>query len=290
MGDEVNTMLDDLSFGNQSSDSSKSDAQADEVALSLDAIFGGDESSKSSDGKRQGADGSSDKGDPFNLSKGPRDVDAIIRQLQSERDSNKSRATKLDEEVKQYKPVADFLTSLYEDQNLKEAFIAEIAPDLVKTKDPLTFVQESIKKEFGDDFTPSDDPKDLKTMLYNERLKELYGEYKARSSKVPTTLAQLREQRKKERESANMSAMVEKKDIMVKHNWTDDDWGNFAAWANKVKLNHMATIYDNAVKKPQAKAPYLANQSGKPLTPNALRSELDQFFGPTRNFGSMKTN
>lgn len=255
----------------------------DEILQGIETMFGG-ASDDNSDGKPKPEDSPSIKNDdPFGMKNMPSDPEALLRKLQSERDSTRAKLQKVEQEMTQYKSIADFMTSLYEDQELKQAFIAELAPDLAKPKDPLSFIQERLKKEFGDDFTPNKEETaqiGTRSWLYNERAKDLFAEYKDSNKKLPGSLKELREKRKKAKDEQSQAALLEKKDIATKMKWDEETWNGFADWVGKVKGIHMAKIY-NGLRQKTSSAPFLAGQNGgKPLTGSQYKAELDKFFGP----------
>lgn len=252
---------------------------SDPVLDDIRALFGDD--------KGDGAESSDDK-DPFKDfkdDKSPRDPKALLQRLQSERDSYRDRLKNYENELKEYKPIADFMASLYEDEEARAAFIGELAPDLVKPKDPLTFIQEGLKKEFGADFTPNKEEAGVigsKTWLYNERGKDLLQAWKEKNAKTPSNLKSLAERRKKAREDALKAAEREKQEIMSKFKWDDTEWEEFSKWAPKFRGIHLADIWTRAKKAKGGKRSPLSPTGipgGKPFVPSQFKKELDEMFG-----------
>jgi hypothetical protein len=258
----------------------------DPILEDISAIFGEGPGDEVSSGRKKAIDGLSSVGDiAFTANNAPSNPEELLRRLQSERDKATAQVKKYEAEVNQYKPIADFIASLDQDQSLKEAFIAELAPDLVKPKDPLTFIQERLKKEFGEEFTPDKHEADLfgsQTWLYNERAKELLQEYRTANNKVPKSLKDLRAERKLQREEAQRQAVLEKQEIMNKRAWDEDKWSRFTKWIGGVKGMHMAAIWEGLESRKGGTSPSsLAGQpGGRPLVPSQLKANLDKMFGP----------
>lgn len=221
--------------------------------------------------------------DPFGKEGMPKDPEALLKKLQSERDSTRAQNQKLSAELKQVKPIAEFVSSLYEDETARHAFIADLEPELLKPKNPLTFIQEGLKKEFGEEFTPNPEETNIfgsQTWLYNERAKDLLSEYKEKSKKTPTTLKELKEQRKRDHDSAALDAQTQRREVMEKFKWDDGVWDEFSKWASSVKLVHMGLLFNNIKSKKGLTAPNIAGQSGgRPLAPAKIQAELDNMFG-----------
>ena len=265
---------------------------SDPVMSDIEVLFGketGVDSSDGADTRNQRATSSqkttfSDE-DPFASNKRnmPRDPEALLRQLQSERDQARAEVQKTQAEVQKYKTYEDFLASIQEDKELRHAFIAELEPELVKPKDPLTFIQEGLKKEFPG-FTPNADETNMygsPTWLYNERAKDLFTEWKSKAT-VPPTLKELKAKRTAARQAAQAAALQEKQQVVSDLKWDENTWESFVGWVGKVKTTHMAKIWDKIQKQAMSKspAPFAVGQSGgSAFSPSTYQSHLDTMFG-----------
>jgi len=263
----------------------------DPILQDIDKLFGDSNTdSNSSQGGKQKSQGSPSfqGGDPFQRKPGdttPNNPEELLKRLQSERDSARASVSKYEAELKQYRPIAEFINSLPDDEAARKAFIAELEPDLVKPKDALTFVKEGLKKEFGEEFTPNIEESGVfgsPTWLYNERARDLLSEWKNQKTQVPTSLKELRETRKRKREEETQAAMLEKQEIMTKRKWDDNRWDSFAKWVGSVKGIHMAAFFDYIENRRESnKSPFsLAGMpGGSPLKGSKMMENLDKFFG-----------
>lgn len=206
--------------------------------------------------------------------------------FQSKYDKAQAELSRVKPEYERYKSVADFVNQVYEDPVVKQAFLAEVAPDVFKPADPYDALQEQLKKEFGEDFTPDDDEasKPLsKTWRYYKRVDELYSDITSkRNSAVPKTLKELRESRKAQQEAQAREAEAEKADIMRELNWTESDWQDLLGWVPQLKTKHLAKWRQGMRRKSKGNsAPNLVNQFGGHSVNNkpGVISELDKFFG-----------
>lgn len=270
-------------------------AADDPILAEINSVFGtmipGEDSSDGADNNGMRNRRSSSKQetilenvDPFNPSakNTPKDPEALLRKLQSERDSTKAELEKFQKEITRYKTYEDFLGQLQEDAEVRHAFIAELEPELVKPKDPLTFVQEGLKKEFGNDFSPTaEGAEPLKVQLYNERARELYTEWKDKQKAMPNNLKDLAARRKQARERAALEAQAEKQKIMSDMKWDENTFGEFSKWVTQIKGTHMAQIWNHVKgQAKQTRAPFATNQpGGNSYMPSNLQVQLDTMFG-----------
>jgi len=224
------------------------------------------------------------EGDPFGQQQGPapKDPEGLLRKLQSERDKARADYEKVAGEASQYKNVAEFVNSLFDDEEARHAFIAELEPNLVKPKDALTFVKEGLKKEFGEEFTPNQDEANVfgsSTWLYNERAKDMFNDWKEKSKRLPASLKELKEKRVKVKEDQTKAALAEKQAIIAQRKWDEGKFDRFAKWVSSVKGIHMATIFDTLEAR-RSTAPSLAGlPGGQPLVPSKMKAQIDQLFG-----------
>ena len=262
----------------------------DPLLSDLDALFGKEAGVGDQDGvkkiDKQKVTFSDD--DPFAHKNQPRDPEKLLAQLQSDRDKARAEVTRVTADLQKAKVYEDFLGTLQDDQEMRHAFIAQLEPDLVKPKDPLTFIQERLKKEFPG-FTPDTDEINIvgsPTWTYNQRGTDLFQEWKKTNGTPPPTLVELKAKRKAARDAANVAAQRDKQETMQKLNWGDQDWDSFVDWVTKVKTIHMATIRDGIVKQAMKKGnpPSVVSQSGgKVNTPSGYMTELDNLFGKGPN-------
>lgn len=266
----------DLSGGNGSN-------EPDPVMDDIDALFGGPGGDGSSSGRKK-----TDKPDntPSDLDDGifgtPKNPQVSLKNLQSERDKLRTEIEKINKDLQQYKSIADFTVSLQDDVEARRAFIATLEPDLVKPKDPLTFVKEELKKEFGEEFSPTAENVDpIQAQLYNARMQELYAEWKNKDKGLPKDLSELKARRTKAQQEAAKAAQAEKDKIVNDMKWDDAAWEEFTKWGQGFKLYHLAKLYSKAKGNERSSAPQLAlGRGGRPLNPSKYKAYLDGMFGP----------
>jgi hypothetical protein len=246
----------------------------------LDSIFG-----------EVGGDKKGGSGTPAEFNKdfpgtgGSPDWTKLGPKFQSDYDRTAAELKKVNELVQQqYQPLVEFYNELYDNEEVREAFIGELAPDLVKAKDPHSFIKERLAKEFGEDFDPESTDDKLKARMYNVRVDQLLRETLDKQTKVPKTLKQIREERKQKAESQQREAVVMKQDIMSKLSWDDNSYNSWLEWAQKIKPMDLAKLkdrLDKQAKKSTTSFPHLGNvQGGAPVSANQFKQELDAFFGP----------
>ena len=208
-------------------------------------------------------------------------AEEVIKKLQSTKDKYRTQLDMTSKKLEQLQPLEQFLTQIYEDEEVRRAFISELEPDLIKPKDPYSVLQEQIAKEFGADFNPDDEEakKPFTTSWrYFRRVEELLKSANETKS-VPKSLKELKEERKKQREASQQQAEQEKLKVLSTMKWQDEQYNHFASWVGKLSGTDLAKIYTYTLRK-QGKAPNLVNQSGgTSYTPNAQIAELNKFFG-----------
>jgi hypothetical protein len=187
-------------------------------------------------------------------------------------------------EYEKYKSVADFVNQVYEDPQVKAAFLAELAPDLVKPTDPYDALQEQLGKEFGEDFVPDETETQTplsKSWRYHKRVEELY---KASADKAanstPTSLKELRKSREQALKDADAVNATERSQIMSDMKWGQVDWDEFSQWGGKLKTKHLSRYFEAGRKNRGGKAPNLVNQGGgAQVGQPAAFENLTNFFG-----------
>lgn len=265
----------------------------DPIMADIDSVFGGLEDGSSAGGQGNGI---TSKGGPDILGnqgnqQAPDETAGMTPQqlaahFQSKYDKLQAEYSRVKPEYEKYKNVAEFVNQVYEDPNVKNAFLAEIAPDLYKPTDPYDSLQEQLKKEFGEDFTPDDDEaaKPLsKSWRYYKRVDDLYKEIQAKGNlAAPKTLKELRAERKAQQDAAKREAELEKAEIMRELNYTEEDWQDLVSWVPQLKTKHLAKWRQQLKRAAKnGKAPNLVNQFGGHTVLNkpGMFSELETFFG-----------
>ena len=280
---DTGNILDPAGTSNDPGVNSGQSIQNDSLDSELDIIFG-----------KEGETQTDDKGKPsdddlLSDTDGPKDWVKIAKAHQSNRDKIQAEFDKLTSRVKsEYEPAVEFINQLYEDEEVRRAFIGELEPDLIKAKDPQTFIQESLAKEFGSDFEPDDSEVNrlgTKSWLYAKRAEQLLSKAFENNEKgAPQTLKGLREKRLKAKEEAKRNALEQKSSIMNKLKWDENRYNRWLDWAAKITPEYMATYWDRLEKKvsrQQMAAPNLAGiPGGSPVVPNQFKQELDAMFGP----------
>lgn len=254
-----------LGFGSGEGDGAGNKNTGDDVFADIKEALG----QKSSDNKNAA------------LPKNPED---LLKFFQSGYDKHKSKAEKLEQELNETKEAASFLNNLVADKELRMAFIAQLEPDLVKPKEPIAFIKESLENEFGKEFTPDKDEITIfgtKSWLYNDRANQLLQEYRTKQQTFPSSLKQYQEKKSQERAQMAKAALEEKKQILEKLKWDEATFTGFTKWVNKVKGMDLSKIYDFLLKSSKTKGPdSLSTQyGGKPINNNSYIHSLDAMFG-----------
>lgn len=262
----------------------------DPIMADIEAAFGSQDDSSSMGGTANGISSTSNNANGQSGSQQAQDDTAgmtpaqLAAHFQSKYDKLNAEYSRVKPEYERYKSVADFVNQVYEDPTVKQAFLADVAPDVFKPADPYEALQEQLKKEFGEDFTPDDDEatKPLtKTWRYYKRVDELYKDISSRqNSGVPKTLKELRAERKAQQEAQSRDAEAEKADIMKELNWTESDWQDLVSWVPQLKTKHLAK-WRQGMRRKSGSAPNLVNQfGGHPVTTKPpVFGELDKYFG-----------
>lgn len=208
-----------------------------------------------------------------------------VRMFQSKYDKAQAELQKLQPKVEKYDSLEKFYNELFENQEVRRAFIAELEPDLVKPKDPYGALEEQLKKEFGEDYVPDDEEARrpfTQSWKYYRRLSELEQKVREQKSGAPKTLKELRAEREQLLQAQRARDAEIKNEVLSKMKWTDRDYQGFGSWVQKLNAVDLAKIY-KFVQSKRANtpaAPYLANQAGgTPQTPNEIEAELKKFFG-----------
>jgi hypothetical protein len=209
----------------------------------------------------------------------------LARMFQSKYDKAQADLQKVQPKVQKADSLEQFYNELYENQDVRRAFIAELEPDLVQPKDPYLALQGQLKKEFGEDYVPDDEEARrpfTPSWKYYRRLSELENKVKDVSNTVPKTLKELRAEREQTLREQATKDIEMKNDVLRTMRWSDTDYQSFAGWVSKLSAIDLAKIYNYAQSKRAniQGAPTLAALSGgTPQTPNEIEAELKKFFG-----------
>jgi hypothetical protein len=265
----------------------------DPIMADIDSVFGGLEDSSSQGGSGNGikTSGGPDIVGQTGQQHAPDETTGMSAQqlaahFQSKYDKLNAEYSRVLPEYEKYKNVADFVNQAYDDPSVKAAFLSELAPDLYKPADPYEGLQEQLKKEFGEEFTPDDDEAARplsKTWRYYKRVEELYKNISDKQSgQIPMTLKELRAQKKAQAEAARNAAAQEKAEIMKDLNWTESDWQDLEQWVPQLKTKHLAKWRQHLKRSAKSgRAPNLVNQFGGHTVTSkpGVFNELDSFFG-----------
>lgn len=267
----------------------------DPLLNDIDAMFGAQYPDASGDGSQpSGTPAFDEDGLPIDPAPGnkPPEVDPFsgmtpdqqAKHFQSLYNKLENEHNQIKPEYEKYKSVAEFVNQVYEDPQVRQAFLAELAPDLVKPTDPYDALQEQLGKEFGEEFIPEETEASIplsKTWRYNKRVEELYKEHTANAGKsVPTSLRELRLSREQALRDADALNATERQQIMKDMKWGQVDWDEFSQWGGKLKMKHLSRYFEAGRNARKGKAPNLINQGGSaPAGQPAAFENLTNFFG-----------
>lgn len=249
----------------------------------IDLIFGDVDSNEGIDGS---ASSGSDIASEASSSDAHDDLtglnaEEIIKKLQSTKDKYRTQLDVASKKLEQLQPLESFLNQIYDDEEVRRAFIAELEPELIKPKDPYVALQEQLGKEFGESFTPDDDEAKrpfTESWRYYKRVDELLKSIEDRPQ-LPKALKEIRAERKRQKEIAAQSAAEERLKILSTMKWQDESYDHFAKWVASLSGTDLAKIYSFTLRK-QGRAPQLATTvGGTSTTPNTIAAELNKFFG-----------
>ena len=262
------------------------DPNVSAVSADIDAIFG----ESTSDDPLEG--GTVTGGDTSETDPGSQQPDLsgmtpdeLARMFQSKFDKAQAELQMIKPKVERADSLEGFVNSLYEDEEVRRAFLAEVEPDLVKPKDPYAALEEQLKKEFGEDYVPDDEDakKPLTTSWkYYKRLDDLYKVAQDKQETLPKTLKELRVDRKRQQDDLADQNATMKSDILSKMKWQDAEYQRFTQWASALSGADLAKIYNFAQGRRASapNVPNLASQSGgTAVLPNEINTELNKFFG-----------
>ena len=281
---DINNIPGLTSSSNESNVVLESTSEPGVLDAALENIFG----TEGEDDKQKGSEKSAELDKIFPDAIGQeQDWKKLAVQFQSNYDKTAAELKKEREAVEQqYKPIAEFFHQIYEDDEVRRAFISELEPELIKPKDPHSFIKERLSKEFGEDFDPDLSDDKLKARMYNVRMEQLFKEaLDGNKASTPKSLKELREQRKRQAEDKQKDALAEKQRIIGELKWDENTYNDWLTWAQKIKPLDLAKLKDRIDKQSRksqgAFAPFIGNiPGGKPVALNQFKQELDAFFGP----------
>ena len=280
--------LDALFGGNTQDDAAAPAAGANapnEVSNDIDKIFGSEASDDGNSGGGTLGDnastGTSDEMQPDISGMSP---EQLARKFQSDYDRAKAQLDAASKKLKDYESVEGFVNSLYEDPEVRHAFIAELEPDLIKPKDPYDVLQERLSKEFGTEFVPDDEEAKRPfspSWKWYKRVDDLTKELTEKGKKsTPQSLKGIREERLRQKQEAEQRAQDEKQKIVTTMKWDSNRYNHFANWVSKLSGLDVAKMYSYVMARSSANPPSLAGQAAAPShLSNDIKSELDKFFG-----------
>lgn len=176
-------------------------------------------------------------------------VEGRIRTLQSQKDVIKSDYDKLFKDYTERDQAALLLDQMVDDEGLLMAFVSELKPDLVKSRNAAEELKTQLKKEFGEDFKPSltreeadrDDPfgKDAE---YYSRIDELKVKLR-QDSNVPQTVKEYLARKQKLKEAEDQKYETERNTVKAQYKMNDEELKAVSGWAVKLKFADIVRIH-----------------------------------------------
>lgn len=251
----------------------------------VDLVFG---EPTSGNGEPAGIAGTGHGMQPGSMPMHEYDWEKLARIHQSERDKATTRLKEVEPMVTEYQELKNFFNALETDEEVRQAFLYELAPDLVKTKDPQTFIKEKLEKEFGKDFEPDDEEANQfgsKTWLFYKRADQLANEaFAQQTPKAPKSLQKIKEERATLAQK-QMAAQKQAKEEIFKRfpTWTEATYADFLNWGRSAKETDFATLYNYMILKAgERKTQFPASISsipGNPVLPNETINKINAMFG-----------
>lgn len=188
------------------------------------------------------------------------------KSFQSKYDKLYSEHTLIQQQMEEYKKASLFLNEIMSDESVKRAFIAEIAPDLIKTTNIHDMVKETLLKEFGEGF--EFDPEEAKKgygehFWYQERSRELYHELRKGGTEKTLTLKEIREKQKVQKEAEAQEKVKLVARLKGEFHTDDETITNFFQWAQKLEPTQLFKMYNYALRQQRKPSPSLAAQNGQ---------------------------
>jgi hypothetical protein len=206
-----------------------------------------------------------------------------------------SRYDKLNHEVTkgrfanfdQLQQKASLADQLLNDQDYRRAFLAETEPELFKQSagDVESFVEQTLLKEFGEDFQPDDEVAKRKPWTkdarYYKRAEELYNEFnKKHEVKGLKDLMAERQQAQQAEAEKNQQILT---GLKQKHGWDDATVKQFGQFVQNITPDDYAVLFNRLINSNQAvrKSPNITQHAGGSYQVSKAR----QIFGdPNQNY------
>lgn len=182
---------------------------------------------------------------------------------------------------------ASLADQLLNDQDYRRAFIAEVEPELFKQAagDVESYVEESLKKEFGEDFQPDDEVAKRKPWTkdarYYKRAEELYNEF-SKKHEVKGLQDLLAERQKVEQVEAEKNQQI-LTGLKQKHGWDDATVNMFGQFVKNITPDDYAVLFNRLINSNQAvrKSPNITQHAGGEYS---VRKAFQIFGDPNQNF------
>jgi hypothetical protein len=208
--------------------------------------------------------------------------EALARSFQSRYDRSQEEIKQLQSTLQQKAKIENFLAEVMDDEQVFEAFVAELRPELIKPKDVSEQIQTALKKEFGEEFEPDDSKVRIpgsKDWLYAKKAEELYTKLTTSGADRILPLKELRALR--ENQQREQEALVQREIATVKQQmrWDDTQLQGFQQWAAQVKPVDLAQIYLSLTQSAQIRTPFAANHNGSPVAQNLNEERFKRLFG-----------
>jgi archaellum component FlaC len=207
------------------------------------------------------------------------EAEKAVREFQSRYDKLTAEHNKFQKEYESKGKYADLLENIVSDENMLQAFIREVKPDLLPAKDINQMVQEQLAKEFGQDFDYDYQQANLpgRHRQYARRMDELYDTL-AKQTEIPT-IKQLRESKAQQMQQQEVQRMQALEEIKTTYKVADTDVENMLNWYNTLKPVDLFSLYRNMMGRINSSSmpPNLANIRGS-FTQNTQRNIIDEWL------------
>ena len=167
----------------------------------------------------------------------------------------KGLQSKYDSTANENKTLNDLVSQIATDPEVRRAFIAEYEPDLFKAPDPKDYVQNNLKKEFGDDFEQTlENGSAFQKMQINERYAELKAEAKKLAGgSTPKKFKEVIEARKTAETEQYNDFLRQKNEALKEFNIDENTFQASVNWAGKLGVKDFIYMYLRASKKTNIK-------------------------------------
>lgn len=211
-------------------------------------------------------------------------AEARLRTLQSQRDSHKSAYNKLMKDYDERDQVAGLLDQMIEDEGLLMAFISEIKPDLVKSRDIASELKGQLQQEFGEDFKPQlsrdeaerDDPFGQDSKYYM-KLDELKQKLKGGDNLQATTVKEYLKKKKELEANEAEKYALERETVKSQYKMSDVELKSVSDWAMALKFADLVKVHRFLRKFPTRNP----NLTSVPGDQQGVKSARDKFLDET---------